>query len=325
MRADRLLALLLLLQARGRLTARELAERLEVSERTIYRDVSALGAAGVPVYAERGPGGGCALLDGYRTSLTGLSEAEVHTLIMSGVPGPLAELGFGPALEAALLKLLAALPAARRRDAERARQRVYLDASGWSSDERAPHLATIQEAVWDERRLRLAYRKGSGELVERLIDPLGLVAKAGVWYLVGAADSEVRVFRVSRVRAAALTDEPCRRPDDFDLAAYWAESSARFRASWGRYPVTLRGSPAFVRLLPVLFGEGVQSLIERAGPPDAAGWTTLTLSFESYDAARGRVLSFGTLAEVLDPPELRAGLMALAAQVVSLYQSKGGS
>jgi predicted DNA-binding transcriptional regulator YafY len=319
MRADRLLSLLLLLQSRGRMTAQELAQRLEVSERTIYRDLNALSAAGVPVYAERGPGGGCALMDHYRTNLTGLSPAEVRTLFLSGTPGPLADLGFGSALEAALLKLLAALPSSHRHDVEQARQRVYVDAAGWSHPEEAPHLGVIQEAVWQERKLRLTYRKGSGELSERVVDPLGLVAKAGVWYLVACVDAEMRTFRISRVQAAELTEEPCQRPDGFDLAAHWTASSAQFRASWAQYPVTLRVAVRSTAALCEVFGAGMRALLARAEPPDAMGRTTVTLQLESFDTALTRVLAAGTLAEVVEPPELRQAIVDLARQVSAFY------
>lgn len=320
MRADRLLSLLLLLQSRGRITAQELAQRLDVSERTIYRDLTALSAAGVPVYAERGPGGGCALMDHYRTNLTGLSPTEVRTLFLAGTSGPLADLGFGSALEAALLKLLAALPSSHRHDVERARQRVYVDTAGWSHPEEAPHLGTIQEAVWQERKLRLTYRKGSGELSERVVDPLGLVAKAGIWYLVASIDdSEKRTFRISRVQAAVLTDTPCQRPDGFDLAAYWAQSSAQFRASWAQYPVTLRVAAHSVEILCQIFGSSIRALVEQAAPPDAGGWTTITQHMESFDTALGSALAAGTLAEVVAPPELRQAIVRLAGEVVAFY------
>ncbi len=323
MRAERLVSIVLLLQTRGRMTAQELAQRLEVSERTIYRDLSALSLAGVPVYAERGPGGGCALVEGYRTTLTGMNEAEVRTLLISSAPGPLADLGLGGAFEAAFLKLLAAVPASHRETAERMRQRVHLDAASWGhSGEVEPHLAAIHEAVWHERRLQLTYRKSTGELVERIVDPLGLVAKASVWYLVGSVSGELRVFKVSRVRAVQLLEEPCQRPSDFDLASYWAESSARFKASWSTYPVTVRASPQFVALLPQIFGDGAFTLLERAGPPDAEGWTTLVLTFDSFDSALGRVISFGTWAEVIEPPELRAQLVRLAQQLVAFYAER---
>ncbi len=257
MRADRLIALILLLQARGRVTAPELAAQLEVSARTIYRDLDALSAAGVPVYAERGTGGGIALPDGYRVDLTALNREEASALFLSSVPGPLADLGAGQVLDAALRKLSAALPAAARQEAEAARQRVHLDpAEWWQTHEPVPYLRTIQEAVWQDRRLRLSYRRRGGGVATRLVDPYGLVAKASVWYLVAAdaedavgVDSaaqagqdpaaqvpamEPRVFRVSRVEAADLVDEPSRRPDGFDLGIFWCQcyrkSSAKARS-----------------------------------------------------------------------------------------------
>lgn len=213
MRADRLLSLLMLLQARGRMTAEELAKKLEVSERTVYRDLSALGMAGVPVYAERGPGGGCGLIDGYRTNLTGLTETEVHTLFMAGAPALLNDLGLGRSLDGAVLKLLAALPVTFRENVERARQRIHIDAFGWShAEEPVPFLAAVQDAVLRDRRLQITYRKGNGNVVDRLVDPLGLVAKSTIWYLVGAVDGQTRIFRVSRVLDATITGELCVRP-----------------------------------------------------------------------------------------------------------------
>jgi predicted DNA-binding transcriptional regulator YafY len=182
MRADRLLAILMLLQSKGRMTARALAEELEVSERTVYRDMDALGMAGVPVMAERGPGGGCALLDGYRTNLTGLTEGEVRALLMSRVTGPLAELGMHDAGEAALRKLSAALPAPHRHTLEQMRARIHVDPAGWAHlEEPVPYLALAQEAVWQDRRLRCIYRREDGSRVRRCLDPYGLEANGHIW------------------------------------------------------------------------------------------------------------------------------------------------
>lgn len=323
MRADRLLSLLLLLQARGRMTAQELSEKLEVSERTVYRDLSALGMAGIPVYAERGPGGGCSLMEGYRTNLTGLTESEVHTLFMSGAASPLKDLGLAPAMEAALLKLLAALPKQRRGEAERARQRLHVDSAGWGRPgDAVPHLRALQEAVWQDRRVRMVYRHGKDEGRDesgRVVEPLGLVFKANIWYLVAHSAGEPRVFRVSRVADVAPLDETFERPATFDLAAYWAESSARFEASWQRYPATLRVSPELMPELHFYFSDGTHAPLEQAGPPDAAGWVTLAFTFDSFEAARTRVLGFGTLVEVIEPAELRAGVVELAASVARFY------
>jgi predicted DNA-binding transcriptional regulator YafY len=319
-RADRLLSLLMLLQARGRLTAQQLAGELEVSERTIFRDLDALSAAGVPVYAERGPGGGCALLDSYRTTLTGLTEEEVHALFMLSIPGPLADLGVSRELKAALLKLSAALPAAYRQDAERVRQRIHLDATGWfQPEEPVPHLGTIQEAVWGDWKLQLTYRRGDGTQVERVVEPYGLVAKAGVWYLVRAHDGRTGVYRVSRVQVARVTEERFERPEGFDLATFWAESCAEFEASRPVYPVTLRVAPELIPCLPQVFGEGVHALVEGAGPPDAEGWITLSLTFENLPAARMRVLGLGTEVEVMEPRDLRESVIDFATRIAAFY------
>jgi predicted DNA-binding transcriptional regulator YafY len=320
MRADRLLSLLMLLQVRGRMTAQKLAEELEVSERTIYRDIDALGTAGVPVYAERGPGGGCALLDSYRTNLTGLTPDEVRALFMLSIPAPLAVLGVSQELKAALLKLAAALPEAHRRDEERVRRRFHLDSVWWfQSEEAVPHLPTIHQAVWQDRKLYLTYRLPFGAQIERLVDPYGLVAKAGVWYLLCARDGRMRVYRVSRVLEARLSDESFERPADFDPAAYWQEWCAEFEQSRSYYPVTVRIAPDLAPYLPQYFGERVRDTIAQAGPPDAQGWITLTLPFETLEAARDRILGFGRAAKVLEPEALRRSVLDFATQIVALY------
>jgi predicted DNA-binding transcriptional regulator YafY len=210
------------------MTARELAERLEVSERTIYRDLEALSTAGIPVYAERGPGGGCILVDGYQTNLTGLTESEVLALFTLRTPGPLTDLGLDKALDDALLKISAALPAASREDAERMQQRIYLDTASWhQSEEAVPYLQTIQQAVWADRRILLTY--GNSNSLENhtnhslLINPYGLVAKANIWYLIGATESKIQVFRVSRIQNVTVTEEHFKRPTEFDLTVYWKE------------------------------------------------------------------------------------------------------
>jgi predicted DNA-binding transcriptional regulator YafY len=323
-RAARLLSILILLQTRGRLTARRLARELEVSERTIYRDLDALSGAGVPVYAERGPGGGCALLESYRTNLTGLTEGEVRALFMLSIPAPLSDLGMGEELKAALLKLTAALPEARRPDEELVRQRIHLDPTGWSHPGGPlPHLQTIQRALWDDRRLRLTYSLEFGAHADRLVDPYGLVAKAGVWHLVCAADRRVRVYRVSRVIEAHVTDEPCRRPPDFDLAAFWRDWCAGLAAHRPSYPVTVRVAPALFPLLRRRFGEE----IERASgaevrTADAEGWLTLVLPFETLPEARECILGCGGAAEVLEPEALRLSVIDFAGQTAAVYRRR---
>jgi len=325
MRADRLLAILMLLQARGRLTAAQLAQELEVSERTIYRDIDALSTAGAPVYGEAGPAGGYALLDSYRTNLTGLTEGEVRALFMLSIPQPLADLGVGPALGAALRKLAAALPNARREDEARVRQRFHLDAVAADQvEEAAPHLPIVYQAVWEDRRLHIAYRVGPLAVpIAQTVDPYGLAAQAGVWHLVYAVKGRVRVQRVAGLQDARLADETFARPSDFDLAAFWRGWRAAREASRTRYSVTVRVAPHFVAELPGYFGDAVRASIAQAGPPDAAGWLTVQLPFESLEAARARLMSFGRGVEVLEPGALRRSLVDYAEQIVALYADGG--
>jgi predicted DNA-binding transcriptional regulator YafY len=320
MRADRLLSILMLLQARGQMTAQQLAEELEVSVRTIYRDLDALSAAGIPVYAERGPGGGCALLDSYRTTLTGLTQDEVHALFMLSIPAPLAELGVDQELRAALLKLAAALPDARRQDEARARQRIHLDSEGWfETREPVPHLQTIQQALWQDRKLRITYRLPREAQAEWLIEPYGLVAKGDTWHLVCVRDGHVRVYRVSRVLDAAVMPETFERPASFNLATFWRDWCAQVEENRPHYPVIVRVSPDLAPWLPYFFGDQIRDQIAGAGPPDAEGWITLTLSFETLEDARERILGLGRALEVLSPRALRNTVSDYATQIVSLY------
>jgi len=317
MRADRLLSILLLLQTHRRMTAGELARQLEVSERTIYRDMDSLSAAGVPVYMERGIGGGCVLPEGYRINLTGLSEPEIHSLFLATPARLLADLGLRQAAEGALIKLLAALPSVSRRDAEYARQRIHVDSGGWHrADEAVVSLPALQEMIWRERKVRFTYERSDGATAERLVDPLGLVAKGRVWYLVAATDGDIRTYRVSRVRDACATDEPCARPDGFDLAAYWEQSSADFIAALPRYPVTFRAPAA---LLPHIKGTLPPGRIEHTDEPDADGRITLRVRFDIDEEAAGYAFRFGTQLEVLEPAELRDWLARTAASVAAFY------
>jgi predicted DNA-binding transcriptional regulator YafY len=311
------------------MTAQKLAQELEISVRTIYRDIDALSTAGVPIYAERGPGGGCALLDSYRTNLTGLTEDEVRALFMLSIPAPLAELGVSQELKAALLKLSAALPAARRHDEGHVRQRIHLDWVGWHQpEEPVPHLQTIHQAVWQDRSLHITYPLEIASYVqqfERLVDPYGLVAKAGIWYLVCAGDGRMRVLRVSQILAAHIAGERFQRPAGFDLATFWEHWCARQEESRPSYPVTARVSPNVVPFLPHYFGERIHTAIAHAGPPDAAGWIALTLPFETASAARERILGFGGAVEVLEPEPLRKNITDYATQIVALYDRVANS
>jgi len=320
-RADRLISILMLLQARGRVTARLLARELEVSERTIYRDLDALSAAGVPVYAERGPGGGCALVEGYRTTLTGLTQEEIRALFMLSVPAPLAELGVSQSLRVALQKLAAALPAAHRDEEEHVRKRLHLDPEGWRDhEEPVPHLRTAQRAVWLDRRLYLTYRLPFKTEVEWLLDPCGLVAKAGAWYLVAAREGNMRVLRMSQVTAARLSDEVFERPPRFDLAGYWREWCADAEKNRPRFVVQARVTPGLAPILAQHFGDQVLESDERPRPDGESSQITVTLCFESLEAARERILGYGRALEILAPWELRESVLDYARQIVELYE-----
>ena len=317
MRADRLVSILLLLQVTRRTTARELASRLEVSERTIHRDMDALSSAGVPVTADRGNGGGWYLIDEYKTNLTGLNHTEIQALFLTNPARLLSDLGLRQAADAALIKLLAALPAISRRDAEYARQRIYIDTAGWrNSAENVSALPALQEAVWRERKLQFQYERVGCDSTERIADPLGLVAKGSVWYLVAAVDGALRTYRVSRIREARVTDQPAARPRDFDLAAYWQQSAAEFQAQLPRYYATIRVGPAVPRWMAYL---GRASRVERSAGPDENGWLTLTIRFDAEEEACHFALSFGPEAEVLDPEPLREKVVRAAQDTLEMY------
>lgn len=317
MRADRLLSILMLLQVHRKMTAQDLARRLEVCERTIHRDMTALGSAGIPVLAERGAGGGWCLLEGYRTNLTGLNAVEAQALFLTNPPRLLADLGLEKASDAALLKLLAALPAMQRNSAEYVQQRIHLDVAGWrQSEESAPLLPLLQEAVWQERKLRFTYVRGDGVSVERVVDPLGLVAKGSVWYLVAAVEGEPRSYRVSRLKAAEIVDEACARPEDFDLAAFWSESTSYFTTHLPRYSATLRVEPSAA---PRVRSGGWYTRLEREGAPDAEGWIPVVILFDDEHSALEYVLSFGPQMEVIEPQELREQVIRAAEGIVAHY------
>ncbi len=321
MRASRLVSLLLLLQHRGRQTADQLALALEVSPRTIYRDLEALGAAGVPVYAEAGRHGGIQLVDGYRTRLTGLTAKEAEALFAAGMPGPVGELGLGTVLGAAQLKLLAALPKDLADRASSARQRFHFDAPAWFRGGRNdPNLAPLATAVWDDRRVDIRYRHpGSDEPAPRRLDPFGLVCKAGVWYLVARRDGELRTYRVSRVYEVVPLDEQFERPAGFDLARHWQQSVSGFEALQPPVDVELRATGwALAELQWLTRSSGVMLTHQR--PERADRWTRCRVAFESNDDAYRDLLRLGADVEVVAPVALRERMRASAAATAALYR-----
>lgn len=318
MRASRLVTLLLLLQTRGQLTAAELAAELEVSERTIHRDVDALSASGVPIYAERGPYGGIRLVDGYRTRLTGMTPDEAEALFLAGLPGPAAELGLGTVVAAAQLKVLASLPPELRARASRLVERFHLDAGDWfKASQPVPHLGAISEAVWSATRIVIDYERGDGA-VRRTLEPLGVVLKAGIWYVVAQVEDQVRTYRVSRVQGTTATKERFERPEGFDLAAYWAESAAAFEREVPRVGVEVRVHPDWTHRLRAAVGAAVMNAAERLGE-DGEGWLRYRLRMDWPDEAPGVLVSAGPWVEVEAPSEVREAVAATAREVAARY------
>jgi predicted DNA-binding transcriptional regulator YafY len=314
MRADRLLAILLLLQRGRGMTAAELARRLEVSERTIYRDVEALGTAGVPVYAEPGRGGGVRLLDGYRTNLTGLSPTEAELLPLLGLNDVLAGIGVSSGLERTQAKVLMALSDDQRERAERSRRKIHVDLSRWwEHAEETPYLAVAADAVLSGRRLKITYRRGEdAKEVRRTLSPYGLVVQGGTWYLVASVrGSSPRIYRVSRLVAANALDEPSEIPDDFDLAAFWADRKEEFHMTRPGYDVRVRARGRALATLKHGWPTGP--------PPEGSDWTTVDVSFPTRGIAFNELLSLGPQVEVLAPPDLRDGLRQALTDTLALY------
>jgi predicted DNA-binding transcriptional regulator YafY len=317
-RASRLVNLLLILQTRGGLTAADLARELEVSVRTIHRDVEALSAAGVPIYADRGPHGGIRLVDGYRTRLTGMTADEAEALFLSGMPGPAAELGLGTVVAAARLKVLAALPSELRSRASRLVERFHLDAAGWFKvSEPVPYLSVLAEGVWEGRRTTIDYMRGD-DTVTRLLDPLGLVLKGGVWYLVAMSDDQIRTYRVARVVAAKVLEERGSRPEDFDLAAYWTESSAAYERDIPRIMVDVRLPVTRLDRLMDVVGPRVVDAAERLEEADP-DWVRLRLEVSWPDEVPRKMLAMGSSIEVLAPVEMRELIIATARRILERY------
>lgn len=324
MRADRLLAMLLLLQTHRRLTAHKLATELEVSERTIYRDIVALNSAGIPIYTEGGPGGGISLLENYQTDLTGLRPEEAQALSMLNIPEPLVHLGVGQALKAALLKLAAALPPSLREKQAQIHHRIYLDATWWFQAETpSPHLQTIKQAIWQDQLLQITYQGDFDTIGEQIVAPYGLVAKANVWYLIYALADQIRTRRVARIVSAEILPQAFERPVDFDLVSFWQSWCLGYEKARPLFEVRALVLPSLAERLPLLLQENLPDL--RNSPPDLSepGWQPMTLHFESFETARTRLLGFGGAIEVLEPQALRMSLADYAHQIQTLYGSGG--
>src|ERR1051325_2756245 len=318
MRADRLFSIVLLLQVHHQMTARDLASRLEVSERTIHRDMDALSGAGIPVTAARGSGGGWSLLGEYRTNLTGLTETEIQSLFVTKPTKVLADLRLEKAADGALLKLLACLPATFRQGAERARQRIHVDVSGWSRREEAvPFLPVLQEALWLQHKLLITYERGADcDPVQRLIEPYGLVAKGSAWYLAGAVDGYVRSYRVSRITQAEVLNEHANIPADFDLAEYWQQSATTFKKNVPNYVAQFWVAPA---VYPRLSFAGRFARVTETDETDARGWRKAVVGFDVEEMACEYAVSFGPNLEVIEPLSLREKVVKMVQETLRFY------
>jgi predicted DNA-binding transcriptional regulator YafY len=322
MRASRLLSILLMLQTRGRLTAETLASTFEVSVRTIYRDIEQLSAANVPVYADRGPGGGFQLLDGFRTKLTGLTESEAETLFVAGLPGPASQMGLADQLLSAQLKLTAALPERNRAGAQKIARRFHLDPVDWfKSPQSARLLPEIARALWSDTVIVVGYRR-QDRTTSRRLKPYGLVLKAGTWYLVAERSEQIRTYRVSNIVELAVTEERFARPRDFDLVRFWTESSRAYEVGLYRETAQLRVSPRGLVRLGYLSAAMAEALQEQARPAADDGWTIVDVPIESIEQAELDLLRLGPEVEVLKPRELRRRLAGAARAMAKLNASR---
>jgi predicted DNA-binding transcriptional regulator YafY len=321
MRASRLLSILTTLQAKGHVTAQALAEECEVSLRTIYRDVDALSAAGIPIYSERGSNGGYKLLAGYRVRLNGLSSTEAEAMFLAGLTRQAADLGLGAVAASARKKLLAALPEEMRSGAMRAR--FHFDAPAWFAEgESLAHLPLVADAVWNEHPIRMYYQSRKAEK-ERRVEPLGIVLKGGAWYLVAQMDGIARTYRISRIRELEVLDERFEYPEAFDLEAYWTESIRHYEAELHPNRAEIRLSPLGIKMMDEFLPPYARAGAVVSKEADEQGWRQVTLSVGSLAHASIEILRFGVDAEVLGPPELRAKLAEIVSTLAKVYSDDG--
>jgi predicted DNA-binding transcriptional regulator YafY len=320
MRADRLLSLMLLLQTRGKMTAKTLSEELGVSRRTILRDVEALSIAGIPIYSEGGHGGGIALDEKYRTALTGLHTPEVRTLFIASNTAVLRDVGLGEAGERLLLKLLAALPTSHHATVDHIRQRLMIDPTWWWHEAQTPVFwEDLQQAVYEDRLIETTYERYQGEVVERVLEPYSLVNKSSLWYLVAQRKGELRTYRVTRFHNVKLLDRHFIRSPDFDLKTYWEEHLEEFIQSFSEYTCTLKVHTERVTFVKWL-SPGRWEVI---GEPDSRGWVTIRLLMDSPLLAKMLVFGLGEFGEVVSPPELVDEVLASAQVFREMYKRKG--
>jgi predicted DNA-binding transcriptional regulator YafY len=326
-RSGRLLSIVLLLQTKGAATARQIAEHLEVSVRTVYRDVDVLSRIGVPIYAETGRAGGYRLVDGYRTSLTGLTGPESLALFLIGLPAPAASLGLTDQARAAETKLLAALSPAHREQAGRLRNRFLLDLPAWYQNAESPVvLPCLAEAALANRRVQMRYRRWTEpRTVHRQLDPYGLVVKNGIWYLVAAASSaqsRIRTYRVSNILDLQPTVETFERRPNFDLEQFWRRHLADFDRRRLTDTARIRISPSLLPRLEDLGDFALRAACVATGEVDEAGWTIVDLPIESAGHAATQLIRYGGDVEVLAPAAMRSAMQSIAQSVLVRHRPR---
>jgi predicted DNA-binding transcriptional regulator YafY len=320
MRASRLLTLQMLLETRGRMSARELSEMLEVSLRTLYRDVDQLAAAGVPIYSERGRNGGFQLIEGWKTTLTGFTASEAQAVFMAGLAGPAAQLGLGREVSDAQLKLAASLPAQQRGDAQRVAQRFHLDTLDWYREAQpVPHLTTVAAAVWSEKQITIRYESWK-DVVRRTVHPLGLVLKAGAWYLVAAREGVARTYRISNVREIRIEEARATRIKKFDLATYWRESIERFETELYRGRAKVLATSEGVKRLRETSAAVAKALQHVPPSRRRDGRVSVEIPIEKIELAAATLLRLAPDVEVIEPKALRSAISAKLREIAACYR-----
>lgn len=320
MRADRLINILILLQSRGKMTAKELAKELEVSVRTILRDMDALTHAGIPVVSERGKNGGWRLFDHYRSRLSGLTIDEIKSLFLAPSSELLNELGLEKGSIDARQKLLAVIPSAFRDEAQTIWECIYIDTAPWRQSKAKIHeLQTVQKAIWERRKLRIDYQPIKGEQKERVVEPLGLVLKGSKWYLVALRNGQMRNYRVSCIQHAKVEKETFQRPSYFDLKTYWEQSKEAFVQNLPQYDVEVEIHPEIMKR--ITFTDKFVELI-KWNKPRGDNWIPATLRFHHEEEAIAFVLGFANKIKVLSPKKLAEKVVQSAQSVIDFYQDK---
>lgn len=314
MRADRLVSIILVLQTRGKMTAKTLAEELEVSRRTILRDINALSFAGVPIYAEGGHGGGIALDENYRTTLTGLQQSEILTLMINSTTQNLKDVGLDDAAESSLLKLLASLPTAHQPSIEHYRQRLLIDPDWWWHETQPmPYWDELQLAVYEDRCIQIVYKNYRDETVERTLEPYSLVTKSSFWYLVARRDGKFRTYRVTRIQNITLLAEHFTRLPEFDLPTYWQGYLQEFTQNFKLYEFSIQIAPERLGIIKQI-AAGRHTITDEV---TRNGWLTVNLKLDSFEFAHMLVLGLGKDALVLEPDDLRQAVFKTAQEVIA--------